>query len=103
MRRAGRAAKGYGVTTPCVCTSAAVSPHISKIAAELVRHILPGRCPQWRIEQLMHEATTAVHGTGNKKLIADLLASIKSRGKYEYEVEAVEDVLIAFWRERNWS
>jgi hypothetical protein len=78
----------------------AVSPHITTIATKLVHEILPGRCPKWRIEQLMHEATTAVGMTGDKVLIRQLLEAARtSRGKIEYEIEAVEDVLIRFYRE----
>jgi hypothetical protein len=57
----------------------------------------------WRKQQLFHEATTAVGATGNKALIAELERAIKRRGKHEYEVEAVEDVLIKHYRMRNWS
>jgi hypothetical protein len=81
----------------------AISPHITNIATRLVLEILPGRCPEWRQYQLFLEATTAVGQTGDKKLIADLLSAIKRRGKIEYEIEAVEDVLIKFYRERTSS
>lgn len=80
-----------------------VRPEISKIAFALISESLHKHCEQWREDQLMHEATTAIGMTMNKALIKDLKAAIRSRGKIEREVAAVEDVLIRHWRERNES
>ncbi|MCU1279182.1 MAG: hypothetical protein JWM53_2728 [bacterium] len=81
----------------------AVSPHITRVAWSLISEMLHKRCPEWRATQLFHEATTAIGMTGNKALLADLKAAICSRGKIEYEVEAVEDVLIKHFRARTCS
>ena len=81
----------------------AVSPHITKAALMLVLEVLHGRCPHWRIEQIFHEVTTSVGATGHKALIAELKRELRGRGKHEYEVEAIEDVLIRFYRERTKS
>lgn len=81
----------------------AVSPHITRVAWSLVSEMLHKRCPEWRAAQLFHEATTAVGMTGDKALVADLKAAIRSHGKIEYEVEAVEDVLIKHYRARTCS
>jgi len=81
----------------------AVSPHITRIAWRLVNELLHKRCEEWRAAQLFAEATTAVGMTGDKALIAELKAAIRGRGKIEYEVEAVEDVLIKHYRARTCS
>jgi hypothetical protein len=78
----------------------AVSEHITKAATTLVLEVLPGRCPEWRQAQIYHEVTTAVGMTGDKALIEELKSALRRRGKIEYEIEAIEDVLIKHYRER---
>lgn len=85
----------------------AIAPHITKAAVDLVLEILPGNCPAYRQEQLCLAALVAVgmptKGPDAMRCALELRSSIKHRGKHEYEVEAVEDVLIKWHRMRHHS
>lgn len=79
-------------------TTPAVSPHITAAATKLVLEGLPKSCPAWRRDQLLLEATTAAGYTGHPQLLRALRGALRYRGKHEYEVEAIEDVMIEFDR-----
>lgn len=76
----------------------AVAEHVTKAAWLLVNEIMHKHAPKWREEQIWHEVTTSMGMTGHKALIADLKKELRSRGKIEYEIEAIEDVLIKHHR-----
>jgi len=78
----------------------AVSKHITDAAVKIVLGMLPG-CPEWREGQILYEVTTMMGSTGNAELIASIKKALRRRGKHELEVEAIEDVLIRFYRERT--
>lgn len=75
-----------------------IAPHVTRAAARLVLEVMPGHCESWRRDQIVAEITTALGRTNDKDLIADLKKNLVRRGKHEYEIEAIEDVLIKHWR-----
>ena len=89
----------------------AVAPHITEAATALVLYVLQDkRCPEWKKDQLMEKAAKAagchskqVGSVGDITIREDLERNLRSRGKVEYEIEAVEDVLIRWDRMMNES
>lgn len=75
-----------------------IAPYVTKLAAKLVFELMPGGSGGYRQDQTFHEVTTTMGRTGNKDLIADLKRNLVRRGRHEYEIEAIEDVLIKHWR-----
>lgn len=78
--------------------SSEVPAAITQMATRLVLDILPGRCPEWRQWQLFRDATTLVGFTNHPPILRELKRSIRYRGMHEYEVEAVEEVLLKWHR-----
>ena len=84
----------------------AVSPHITQAATILVLEVLGNpRCEKYRKDQIVFAAAQAIGlqptqrgAIGEITLGEDLLRNLRKRGKHEYEVEAIEDVLIRWYR-----
>lgn len=83
--------------------STAVSPHVTQMAWTLVSELLHKRAPAWRAVQLYKAAAGVIGVTASAAFMEDLRASLRSHGKIEYEVEAIEDVLIKHYRARTCS
>lgn len=80
-----------------------VAPFITRAAADISRYLLSGKAENYRVMQLLCAARDAIGlGHSGKSAVEFneeiLRAAQVFRGKHEYEVEAVEDVMIQWWR-----